>query len=1248
MREARGKKGAEGLAEALQIEPPAQPQWPFWRKKRESSSGEARMLTRRIVELGKRRQLDQVFQLLDDAKRSKKAVNMITMNAAMAACVNCGDIDRALDLFDDMTADGGTGVDSITYGTLLKGLGRAKRLDDAFEVLEAMEDGTAPGRPELTAVHLNTLVNACADAGDARRAMSVVQRYKRAFSGAIGPSAFTYNLLLKGYARSDNPLEALSVAEEMHLQGLQWERVTFNCLILACVRAGDMDRALDLLQDMKAEALRRGDDDVLPDAVTYTTIIKGLSEDGDIDALRDVVADMKRASCVRSPAGPSQPHCLALLAAEGPSGVAAVEEGVSSAGSSATSSSSSGGSAVADGSSTGSGGGASSNPLVMDRVAYTAIIDAFIAVGSPEDALQCMAELEELGRTDRSMRPRAHVFLSLMRSLAAAGDLPSTQQLAARLVRDAGGRVWPEERAEAAELVLEAATRASEMGVAARLLDQMEAMHGHQLRMSLRGMQAVVQLMAATGAGFERFTPIGIRQELSLRDTVQSVMVPLADVEVAHPDQSLAELRSARPDLMPADVIPVINGADECVGVLRVPSHAMDPATLVSHLMLPPPPSLSCLSTVSEAALLLSSRRTPLAAVVAGSARMRYGLAKEAVQRGAGEERRVVGFVRAEAVFEGHGGCWWHSGEQREEGDGGDEAASVEGGDVRFGEAECGGFGARTEGSSSDFDSLVNESVELYAIPVPRCSAIVARAGNTEDANADATLFPRDFRHHSPKLSTAFDHPLHNAHHAPLICLCPCPTRERQKLEGAADVAYAELDIGPPSISQRVIGSTSEWVPRPVDGQIGLQVGPPAPLFSPSEAQTHAGHSQSPGGGDHSPSGSSFSAQDWQQQGQRRGETGMGVLLSPGGAWGRLVREWRWARVQYLWDVLLERHPVVYIMLLMTMCTTLVFLGGFLFHTFRIDRTDSIDCCIALAALTAATALFAFSTALTAWTHGAMAWHGRRHKSLGEDMWDAWSALVSSSSHLKRSRRPQEPFGEALWDAWGNVCSSRQHLRESTQEGRVIGIMLTLGGLFFYSLLTSTMTAQFKVMERDHIVIGGINNRLATLLRQLSKSQHFAVQDGSALTRKRTVLLLTELPRKETEKIVSPYLKDCQHINLFIRSGPLSSTASFKKVAADRARSVILLAPKDDYYEADADVVMSVIALKPLLRGSNTGVVAEVSKGSTGSLLRGMAEVRVSAVENLSAKLFVQCSRQPGLVDVYCKLLDHTALRAVL
>jgi len=45
-------------------------------------------------------------------------------------------------------------------------LGEARRLDDAFDLVEALESGRAPGRHvELTDVHLNTLVNACAHAG---------------------------------------------------------------------------------------------------------------------------------------------------------------------------------------------------------------------------------------------------------------------------------------------------------------------------------------------------------------------------------------------------------------------------------------------------------------------------------------------------------------------------------------------------------------------------------------------------------------------------------------------------------------------------------------------------------------------------------------------------------------------------------------------------------------------------------------------------------------------------------------------------------------------------------------------------------------------------------------------------------------------------------------------------------------------------------------------------------------------------
>lgn len=63
--------------------------------------------------------------------------------------------------FSSSVEDGSSQADYF-----LQGLGEARRLDDAFDLVEALESGRALGRHvELTDVHLNTLVNACAHAG---------------------------------------------------------------------------------------------------------------------------------------------------------------------------------------------------------------------------------------------------------------------------------------------------------------------------------------------------------------------------------------------------------------------------------------------------------------------------------------------------------------------------------------------------------------------------------------------------------------------------------------------------------------------------------------------------------------------------------------------------------------------------------------------------------------------------------------------------------------------------------------------------------------------------------------------------------------------------------------------------------------------------------------------------------------------------------------------------------------------------
>eukprot|EP00270_Netrium_digitus_P010029 TRINITY_DN307_c0_g2_i1.p1 TRINITY_DN307_c0_g2~~TRINITY_DN307_c0_g2_i1.p1 ORF type:complete len:815 (+),score=290.51 TRINITY_DN307_c0_g2_i1:180-2447(+) len=567
--------------------------FPFWRKKQMVQEKESRLLTRRIVQLGKRRQLQQVFDLLAYTRRECKPVSRISFNAAMAACVSCGDVDRAQELFDEMAASGGVGVDGISYGTLLKGLGQARRLDDAFELLERMEDGTAPGRPELTSVHLNLLINACAEAGDALRARGVLQRYRTlAGVGAAAPSVFTYNLLIKGYARSDNPLEAMRVMEEMELLGLPLQRHTYNSLILACIRGADLERALELLQQMKEDARAQACTDLLPDAITYTTLLKGLGEDGDLDGVKELVEEMKRS-----------PACA------------------------------------------------------MDRVAFTAAIDACIAAGSALDAVAMLEEMQgrvALGETH--LRPRAHVFLSLMRAFASRGDFAHTCSLGERMLRESSGRVWAEDRAEAQELLLEAAVNAKEFAEGHRLLDSIVRASDGRPQFTERGNLTMVRLLVSTGFTSNHFAPTFLRPEVSVRAAVETVMLPPDHFLVVDCDQLLeevaekmegiprsrslvaaaaeaaAEAGGEEEELVSAsDLVIVIDSTETCVGSLQghhlhcllqqqqqqqqqeEPCSDLNPAVeaggrgllRVKDVMGPPPTAVARAASIAQAATIL-------------------------------------------------------------------------------------------------------------------------------------------------------------------------------------------------------------------------------------------------------------------------------------------------------------------------------------------------------------------------------------------------------------------------------------------------------------------------------------------------------------------------------------------------------------------------------------------------------------------------------------------------------------------
>ncbi|XP_042389827.1 pentatricopeptide repeat-containing protein At5g10690-like isoform X1 [Zingiber officinale] len=500
-----------------------------------------RRLTSRIVELSRRRQLRQIFDEVELAKRRYGRLNTIVMNAVMEACVHCGDVGSARRVFDAMAHPDGCGVDDISFGILLKGLGEARKVDEAFEILESIEQGSATGKPQLSAHLIFGLLNSLMEAGDMRRANGLIARYNSVLREK-GQSLLLYNMLIKGYARSDFPLGALAVWDEIVRQGLKPDKLTYNTLIFVCVKSGRTDAALQLLAEMKEEA-EKSTCELIPDAVTYTTLLKGFGDNKDLLSVIKIVEEMKFSK------------------------------------------------------------------VFIDRTAYTAMVDAFLACGSIKGALCIFAEIMKQAG-DSNLRPKPHLYLSLMRAFALKGDLDNVQKLNIRLWSDSTGSISPSIQAEVDELLMEAAINNNQVGIAKDILSKITTKKEGFSWTSRSGMIAikVEALLGFTGSVLSpRILP-----QVFVDDPVEKYMTT---IEEARPLLASITLNKAIMRFSKDSAVPVVDDWGNCVGIVyRTDCKKLDAP--ISSMMRGPPPCVTASTSIGRAIDLLLERRYQILVVV--------------------------------------------------------------------------------------------------------------------------------------------------------------------------------------------------------------------------------------------------------------------------------------------------------------------------------------------------------------------------------------------------------------------------------------------------------------------------------------------------------------------------------------------------------------------------------------------------------------------------------------------------------
>ncbi|MFE7598864.1 NAD-binding lipoprotein [Streptomyces sp. NPDC057494] len=237
-------------------------------------------------------------------------------------------------------------------------------------------------------------------------------------------------------------------------------------------------------------------------------------------------------------------------------------------------------------------------------------------------------------------------------------------------------------------------------------------------------------------------------------------------------------------------------------------------------------------------------------------------------------------------------------------------------------------------------------------------------------------------------------------------------------------------------------------------------------------------------------------------------------------------------------------------------------------------------------------------------------------------------------------------LGSRIAAVWRNTGQTMRLGGEVGPPLRVaLSVLLALIALFYVSTLVSLITTgltdhlialnrgRARILERGHTVVLGWSEQIPTVVSELVAAR--------TDRRRRVVAVLADREKPAMEEDLQATVGATGRTRIVCRTGRPTDPAALGRVSPATADCVLVL-PRDDPRD-DAEVVKTLLSLAAAVGETDpVRVVAAVrdDRYLTAARLAGGPRATVLDMDDIAARLVVDCARQPGLSHVHQELLD--------